>query len=98
MIVKLYLNNISKILKYFIFLLSYFLMIYLNRFSLMMIYELLPYYQKLPKIKINIKCSMTYHIQLQDMSSILVCLVTFFDENDYRDDMCEITLQIMSRG
>ena len=73
-------------------------MTYLNRFCLMMIYELLPYYQKLPKIKINTKCSMTYHIQPQAMSSILICHITFFVENDYRDDICEITLQIMSSG
>ena len=50
-----------EILKSFIFPLSYYLMTYLNRFILMMIYVLLPYYQKLPKIEINIKCSCPCH-------------------------------------
>ena len=62
MIIKICLNNISKFVKIFRFLLSYYLMPYLNRFILMLIYELLLYYQKLRKTKINIKCSMLHHI------------------------------------
>ena len=61
MIIKIYLNIISKFKKYFIFPLSYYLMTYLNRFTLMVTNELLPYYQKLTKIEIDTKCSCPYH-------------------------------------
>ena len=94
MIIKIYLNNILKFKIYFIFFLTYYLMTYLNRFILMIIYELLPYYQKLPKIKSNIKFSCPCHFQPYVMSSILICHVIFFGGNDCRDDMCEITSQI----
>ena len=51
MIVKAYLNNISKFVKYYIFLFLYYLLTYLNLFDSMMMYELLPYFERFTKIR-----------------------------------------------
>ena len=50
-IVKAYLNNISKFVKYYIFLFLYYLLTYLNLFDSMMTCELLPYFEKFRKIR-----------------------------------------------